>query len=103
MKKRACENNKSIRLIKKQIKLLRKENPNINISLDFKGGRGSHVFEATISSDFLDRTFTVCKKNTSTNYNLNFTSFAMKCIDDSLLLELRSLLRRVWPSLSYDL
>ena len=95
MKKRACENNKSIRLIKREIKILRKENPNINISLDFVGGKGSHVFEATISSDFLERTFTVCKKNTSTNYNLNFTAFAKKSLDDNLLFELSNLIREI--------
>ena len=89
MKKRRCDNNKSVRQVKKALPLLR-EKLNAEIRLVFKEGRrhGSHCFNLVLDTLMAKRKITVIKTNKSYNSNLGVIRKAERFLDKSLIWEI---------------
>ena len=90
MKRRSCENNKSIRVLKKSIPFLREKFPHADIHLKFKKDKshGSHCFNLILDTAMKTKKITVIKTNKSYNSNLGVIKKAEKFLDESLTWEI---------------
>ena len=90
MKRRSCENNKSIRVLKKSIPFLREKFPHADIHLKFKKDKshGSHCFNLILDTEMKTKKITVIKTNKSYNSNLGVIKKAEKFLDESLTWEI---------------
>ena len=90
MKRRSCENNKSIRVLKKSIPFLREKFPHADIHLEFKKNKshGSHCFNLILDTEMKTKKKTVIKTNKSYNSNLGVIKKAEKFLDESLTWEI---------------
>ncbi len=90
MKRRSCENNKSIRVLKKSIPFLREKFPHADIHLEFKKNKshGSHCFNLILDTEMKTKKITVIKTNKSYNSNLGVIKKAEKFLDESLTWEI---------------
>jgi ribosomal protein L7/L12 len=90
MKRRSCENNKSIRVLKKSIPFLREKFPHADIHLEFKKDKshGSHCFNLILDTEMKTKKITVIKTNKSFNSNLGVIKKAEKFLDESLTWEI---------------
>ena len=90
MKRRSCENNKSIRGLKKSIPFLREKFPHADIHLEFKKNKshGSHCFNLILDTEMKTKKITVIKTNKSYNSNLGVIKKAEKFLDESLTWEI---------------
>lgn len=88
--KRSCENNKSIRVLKKSIPFLREKFPHADIHLEFKKNKshGSHCFNLILDTEMKTKKITVIKTNKSYNSNLGVIKKAEKFLDESLTWEI---------------
>ena len=90
MKRRSCENNKSIRVLKKSIPFLREKFPHADIHLEFKKNKshGSHCFNLILDTEMKTKKITVIKTNKSYSSNLGVIKKAEKFLDESLTWEI---------------
>ena len=90
MKKRRCDNNKSVRQVKKALRLLREKFPHAEIRLVFKESKrhGSHCFNLVLDTLMGKRKITVIKTNKAYNSNLGVIRKAEKFLDKSLIWEI---------------
>ena len=90
MKKRSCENNKSIRDVRKSLSLLQEKFPHADIHLEFKKDKshGSHCFNLILETAMQTKKITVIKTNKSFNSNLGVIRRAEKFLDESLTWEI---------------
>ena len=90
MKRRSCENNKSIRDLKRSIPFLREKFPHADIHLKFKKDKshGSHCFNLILDTEMKTKKLTVIKTNKSYNSNLGVIKKAEKFLDESLTWEI---------------
>ena len=74
MKRRSCENNKSIRVLKKSIPFLREKFPHADIHLEFKKNKshGSHCFNLILDTEMKTKKITVIKTNKSYNHSISY-------------------------------
>ena len=90
MKKRRCDNNKSVRQVKKALPLLREKFPHAEIRLVFKESKrhGSHCFNLVLDTLMGKRKITVIKTNKAYNSNLGVIRKAERFLDKSLIWEI---------------
>ena len=90
MKRRSCENNKSIRVLKKSIPFLQEKFPHADIHLEFKKNKshGSHCFNLILDTEMKTKKITVIKTNKSYSSNLGVIKKAEKFLDESLTWEI---------------
>ena len=90
MKRRSCENNKSIRDLKRSIPFLREKFSHADIYLEFKKDKshGSHCFNLILDTEMKTKKITVIKTNKSYNSNLGVIKKAEKFLDESLTWEI---------------
>ncbi len=90
-KKRSCDNNKAIQMVKKALPKLKKEYSGIGrLDLVFKKGKrtGSHCYFLEIQTMMGTKKFTVIKSKKSVNSNLKVLKKAEEFLSDSLNFEL---------------
>ena len=90
MKRRKCENNKSVREVKKALPLLKEKFPHAEISLVFKEGKkhGSHCFNLVLDTLMAKKKITVIKTKKAFNSNLGVIKKAERFLDESLVWEI---------------
>ena len=90
-KKRSCDNNKAIKMVRNALPKLKKDFSDIgSIDLVFKKGRrtGSHCYELVLESMMGVKKITVVKSKKSRNSNFNAFKKAEKFFSDSLNYEI---------------
>tara|TARA_B100000989_G_scaffold294559_1_gene273891 strand:- start:87 stop:422 length:336 start_codon:yes stop_codon:yes gene_type:complete len=90
MKKRSIDTNKSIRKVKKEIKLLMKNYPDASFKFIFKEGKrtGSHCYLLNIKTPVGNKNINVIKTNKSYSSNLGVVHQAKRFLDYCLNIEL---------------
>ena len=90
MKKRSIDTNKSIRKVKKEIKLLNKDYPDASFEFIFKEGKrtGSHCYLLNIKTSVGNKYINVIKTNKSYSSNLGVVQQAKRFLDYCLNIEL---------------
>ena len=90
-RKRSCDNNKAIQMVKKALPKLKKEYSGIGrLDLVFKKGKrtGSHCYCLEIQTMMGSKKFTVIKSKKSVNSNFQVLKKAEQFLSDSLNYEI---------------
>ena len=96
--KKSCENNKSIRSIRKGVKSLKNRYPDAKIDLNFKEGKrtGSHCYKLVIKTNNLGKqSLNVIHTKKSFNSNMGVLKKAKKILDLDEIYEIKRLMNNV--------